>query len=69
MTTTIRARIYARGWGGEICQLSIFIKLICQTTGDQFFLFLLKLDGCQVDLPNCCRVMQAISFVHMHLRV
>jgi hypothetical protein len=32
MATTIRARIYARG---EVS----FAKLVCQTVGDQFFLF------------------------------
>jgi hypothetical protein len=26
-------------WGGEFCQVSIFAKLVCQTVGDQFFLF------------------------------
>jgi hypothetical protein len=51
MATTIRAHIYARG--GEFCQVSIFAKLVCQTVGGQLFLFLPKLDGCQVGLPNC----------------
>jgi hypothetical protein len=57
MATTMRAHththIYIYGPGGEFCQVSIFAKLICQTVGGQFFLFLPKLDGCQVGLPNC----------------
>jgi hypothetical protein len=32
-----RAHICA--WGGEICQVSIFVKLVCQTVRGQFFLF------------------------------
>jgi hypothetical protein len=45
MATTLRTRIYAR-------EEVIFAKLVCQTVGGQFFSFLPKLDGCQVDLPN-----------------
>jgi hypothetical protein len=45
-----RAHICA--WGGEFCQVSIFTKLVCQTGWGHFFV-LPKLDGCQVDFPNC----------------
>jgi hypothetical protein len=44
-----RAHICA--WGGEFCPVSIFAwfaKLL-----EVNFLVLLKLDGCQIDLPNC----------------
>jgi hypothetical protein len=47
--------MYISAWGGEFCQVSIFSKLVCQTVGSQFFLFLSKLDRCQVSLPNCWR--------------
>jgi hypothetical protein len=39
-------------WGGEICQLSIFAKLVCETVGGQFFLF------CQnyMDVKLVCQI-------------
>jgi hypothetical protein len=45
----LRAYMCAGTW---VCQVSIFAKLVCQTVGGQFFLFLLKLDGWQVNLTN-----------------
>jgi hypothetical protein len=55
MATTIRARIYARG------KVS-FAKLVCQTVGDQFFLF------CQnyMDAKLVCQIVGValISVVH-----
>jgi hypothetical protein len=30
---------YICAWGDEFCRVSIFAKLVCQTVGDQFFLF------------------------------
>jgi hypothetical protein len=42
MATTIRAHICA--WRDEFCQIFIFVKLVYQIVGGQFFLFL-QLDG------------------------
>jgi hypothetical protein len=38
MTTTIRARIYARG-EVSFAKFLFLPKLLCQTVGDQFFSF------------------------------
>jgi hypothetical protein len=46
MTTTIRARIYARG------KVSFAKFLFFPNCWRPIFLVLSKLDGCQVDLPN-----------------
>jgi hypothetical protein len=62
MATTIRAHICA--WGGEICQVSIFAKLVCQTVGGQFFLF------CQnyMDAKLVCQIVGVALRPLMHKR-
>jgi hypothetical protein len=51
MATTIRTHIYARGevsFAKFLFLPSWFAKLL-----EAIFVVLPKLDGCQVDLPNC----------------
>jgi hypothetical protein len=52
---------YISVWGGEFCQICTLAKLVCKIVVG-LFLILLKLNECQVSLPNWWDALN--SFIH-----